>query len=344
MKVIELKNISVKYDNEYIIENFNIEFEQGKFYTLLGPSGCGKTTILNTIAGFVTPDSGELILHNENVIDLPASERRVNTVFQDYSLFPHLNVAENIGFGLKLKKQSTKTINKKVKEMLELVELSGFEKKQVDELSGGQKQRVAIARALAMDPEVLLLDEPLSALDYKLRQSMQYMLKQIQEELNITFIFVTHDQEEALVLSDYIYVLKDGIIMQSGIAKDIYDEPENEFVANFIGQSNILPALMVEDYQVEFLNNRFECVDSGFGTHTKVKVVIRPEDFKINTPSAAVDVKVISSLFKGQHFELLCETVSEEQLLVHTTLKIEEGAEISLSLDAADIHVIHDNE
>ncbi len=344
MKVIELKNISVKYDNQYIIENFNIEFEQGKFYTLLGPSGCGKTTILNTIAGFVTPDSGELILHNENVIDLPASERRVNTVFQDYSLFPHLNVAENIGFGLKLKKQNPKTINKKVKEMLELVELSGFEKKQVDELSGGQKQRVAIARALAMDPEVLLLDEPLSALDYKLRQSMQYMLKQIQEELNITFIFVTHDQEEALVLSDYIYVLKDGIIMQAGIAKDIYDEPENEFVANFIGQSNILPALMVEDYQVEFLSNRFECVDSGFGTNTKVKVVIRPEDFKLNTPSADIEVKVISSLFKGQHFELLCETVSEEQLLVHTTLKIDEGAEISLSLDAADIHVIHDNE
>lgn len=344
MKVIELKNIDVRFDDKLIVENFNIDFEQGKFYTLLGPSGCGKTTILNTIAGFVTPEKGEIILHNENVIDLPASERRVNTVFQDYSLFPHLNVAENVGFGLKLKKLNSKSIKTKVDEMLALVELTGFEKKRVDELSGGQKQRVAIARALAMDPEVLLLDEPLSALDYKLRQSMQYMLKQIQQELNITFIFVTHDQEEALVLSDFIYVLKDGKIMQAGIAKDIYDEPENEFVANFIGQSNIIDAIMLEDYKVEFLNHRFACVDCGFGSNTKVKVVIRPEDFKINREDNQVAVKVVSSLFKGQQFELLCKTISEEHLLVHTTIQIEEGAEISLSLDAADIHVINDSE
>lgn len=344
MKVIELKNIDVKFDNEYVIKDFNIDFDQGKFYTLLGPSGCGKTTILNTIAGFVTPERGEVILHNENVIDKPASERRVNTIFQEYSLFPHLNVFENIAFGLKLRKLDSRSITTKVTEMLELVELNGFEKKNVDELSGGQKQRVAIARALAMDPEVLLLDEPLSALDYKLRQSMQYMLKNIQQQLDITFIFVTHDQEEALVLSDYIYVLKDGNIMQAGIAKDIYDEPENEFVANFIGQSNIIDGLMIKDYQVEFLNHQFDCVDGGFGDNVKVKIVIRPEDFKIDRSDRQLEVTVISSLFKGQQFELLCETITGENLLVHTTLQIEEGAEISLSLDAADIHVINDSE
>lgn len=344
MKVIQLKNIDVRFDDRLIVQDFDIEFLQGKFYTLLGPSGCGKTTILNTIAGFVTPEKGEVILHNENVINLPASERRVNTVFQDYSLFPHLNVAENIGFGLRLKKFNNKDIKRKVKQMLELVELEGYEKKRVDELSGGQKQRVAIARALAMDPEVLLLDEPLSALDYKLRQSMQYMLKQIQQELDITFIFVTHDQEEALVLSDYIYVLNGGKIMQAGEAKDIYDEPENEFVANFIGHSNIIDAVMLEDYRVEFLNHRFDCVDSGFGTNTHVKVVIRPEDFKINRDDKQLVVDVTTSLFKGQHFELVCTTVSGDKLLVHTTLQIEEGSEISLSLDAADIHVINVDE
>lgn len=341
MKVIELKEIDVRFDDKLIIENFNISFFQGKFYTLLGPSGCGKTTILNTIAGFVTPEKGEVILHDENVINLPASERRVNTVFQDYSLFPHLNVEENIGFGLKIKKINNKRIKQKVSEMLALVELSGFEKKRVDELSGGQKQRVAIARALAMDPEVLLLDEPLSALDYKLRQSMQYMLKQIQQELNITFIFVTHDQEEALVLSDFIYVLQDGKIMQADSAKNIYDEPENEFVASFIGQSNIIDGIMNEDYKVEFLNNHFPCVDQGFGENTKVKVIIRPEDFKINRSDNQLQVIVISSLFKGQQFELVCETISEEKLIVHTTKHIKEGSEISLSLDAADIHVIN---
>ncbi len=344
MKVIELKNIGISFNGQVIIEQFDIDFEEGKFYTLLGPSGCGKTTILNTIAGFVSPDNGEVVLHGENVTNSPAADRRVNTVFQDYSLFPHLNVAENIGFGLKLRKLSSKDISQKVAEMLELVELQGFDKKRVSELSGGQKQRVAIARALAMNPEVLLLDEPLSALDYKLRQSMQYMLKSIQEKLNITFIFVTHDQEEALVLSDYIYILKDGKIMQSGTPKDIYDEPENEFVANFIGQSNIIDGVMIEDFKVQFLNQTFECVDSGFGENKKIKVVIRPEDFKINREDQMITGTVISSLFKGQQFEIVCSTTMEDELLVHTTKQIEEGEEISLSLDAADIHVINDSE
>lgn len=342
MNVVELKNIDVEFDGKLIIEKFNIEFLQGKFYTLLGPSGCGKTTILNTIAGFITPVNGEVILHNENVVNLPASKRRVNTVFQDYSLFPHLNVAENIGFGLKLKKRNSSEIQKKVEQMLSLVELSGFEHKKVSELSGGQKQRVAIARALAMDPEVLLLDEPLSALDFKLRMSMQYMLKQIQQELNITFIFVTHDQEEALLLSDYIYILKDGKIMQSGVPKDIYDEPENEFVANFIGQSNVIPAIMYEDYKVGFLNKTFKCVDSGFGNNKKVKVVIRPEDFKIVASNGMIEATITTSLFKGQHFELLCETIEGFELLVHTTKQLEEGEKISLDVDAFDIHVIDD--
>ncbi len=342
MEVIKLKDIEVIFDQETIVSDFNISFEQGKFYTLLGPSGCGKTTILNTIAGFAKPTQGQVILHDENVTTKPASERRVNTIFQDYSLFPHLNVYDNISFGLKLRKYNPSQIDEKVKAMLALVELSGFEKKAVNELSGGQKQRVAIARALAMDPEVLLLDEPLSALDYKLRQNMQYMLKQIQQQLHITFIFVTHDQEEALVLSDYIYVLNKGKIMQAGEPKAIYDEPENEFVARFIGQSNIFDAIMEEDFKVDFLNQRFDCVDSGFGENTKVKVVIRPEDFKINDKRNQIQVVVQSSLFKGQHFELMCLTVSEQLIIVHTTLQIAEGSEISLSLDSNDIHVIND--
>lgn len=341
MKVIQLNDLTVRFDDRTIVENFNIEFVQGKFYTLLGPSGCGKTTILNTIAGFIKPDGGEVILHNENVTSLPASARRVNTIFQDYSLFPHLNIYENIAFGMKLKKMSSKAIREKVTEMLALVELSGYERKRVSELSGGQKQRVAIARALAMDPEVLLLDEPLSALDYKLRQNMQYMLKDIQQKLNITFIFVTHDQEEALVLSDYIYILNGGHIMQAGEPKAIYDEPENEFVANFIGQSNIFEGIMEEDYKVTFLNNTFECVDSGFGSNTHVKVVIRPEDFEISLESGQIDVTVESSLFKGQQFELICHTVSEEVIMVHTIRQIEEGSKIKLSLEASSIHVIN---
>ncbi len=342
MKVVKLKDVTVTFDGQTIIKNFNIEFEQGKFYTLLGPSGCGKTTILNTIAGFVKPDSGQVILHNENVINLPAARRRVNTVFQDYSLFPHLNVKENIEFGLKLKKIDKKEVTEKVKEMLALVELQGFEHKHVSELSGGQKQRVAIARALAMEPEVLLLDEPLSALDYKLRESMQYMLKQIKQELNITFIFVTHDQEEALTLSDYIYVLKDGKIMQSGKPKDIYDEPENKFVANFIGQSNIFDAVMIKDHEVQFLNNNFTCVDSGFESEEHVMVVIRPEDIKINEEHSQLTASVINSIFKGKHFELVCATSAQQHILVHTTKQIEEGETISLRLDSNDIHVIND--
>ncbi len=340
MKVIELKNVNVGFNNEMLIENFNIEFMQGKFYTLLGPSGCGKTTLLNIISGFIKPDEGEVILHNENVTNLPASKRRVNTVFQEYSLFPHLDVFENIAFGLKLKKHSKQDIKNKVRQMLQLVELGGFEKKYSHELSGGQKQRVAIARALALEPEVLLLDEPLSALDYKLRQSMQYMLKKIQQELNITFIFVTHDQEEALILSDYIFVLNKGMIMQAGKPEDIYNEPQNEFVANFIGQSNIIEGLMIEDYKVEFLHNKFNCVDAGFGTNKLVKVIIRPEDFIIDKSDGKIEAEVVSSLFKGQQFELICKTISGEELIVHTTENVKEDQTVFLHVSADNIHVI----
>ncbi|PAG28147.1 spermidine/putrescine ABC transporter ATP-binding protein, partial [Staphylococcus aureus] len=261
--LLSLKSVSKSYDDLNILDDIDIDIESGYFYTLLGPSGCGKTTILKLIAGFEYPDSGEVIYQNKPIGNLPPNKRKVNTVFQDYALFPHLNVYDNIAFGLKLKKLSKTEIDQKVTEALKLVKLSGYEKRNINEMSGGQKQRVAIARAIVNEPEILLLDESLSALDLKLRTEMQYELRELQSRLGITFIFVTHDQEEALALSDFLFVLKDGKIQQFGTPTDIYDEPVNRFVADFIGESNIVEGRMVRDYVVNIYGQDFECVDMG---------------------------------------------------------------------------------
>lgn len=267
---IELKNISKKFDDDLILDNLNLNIKQGEFLTLLGPSGCGKTTTLRIIAGFTTPDSGEVIFEGKNISNIPPYERNINTVFQKYALFPNMNVYENIAFGLKIRKMHKKEIDKKVSEMLRLVNLSGFEKRNIEALSGGQQQRVAIARALVNEPKVLLLDEPLGALDLKLRQDMQVELKNIQQRIGITFIYVTHDQEEALSMSDKIVVLNKGIIQQIGSPIDIYNEPENAFVADFIGESNIIDGIMNKDYLVTFSDYEFKCVDSGFNKNEKL--------------------------------------------------------------------------
>lgn len=267
--LLSLKSVSKSYDDLNILDEIDIDIESGYFYTLLGPSGCGKTTILKLIAGFEYPDSGEVIYQNKPIGNLPPNKRKVNTVFQDYALFPHLNVYDNIAFGLKLKKFSKVQIDQKVREALKLVKLSGYEKRNINEMSGGQKQRVAIARAIVNEPEILLLDESLSALDLKLRTEMQYELRELQSRLGITFIFVTHDQEEALALSDYLFVLKDGKIQQFGTPTDIYDEPVNRFVADFIGESNIVEGRMVRDYVVNIYGQDFECVDMGIPANKK---------------------------------------------------------------------------
>lgn len=269
--LLSFKSVSKGYDGVQILDEIDIDIESGHFYTLLGPSGCGKTTILKLIAGFEYPDSGEVIYQNKPIGKLPPNKRKVNTVFQDYALFPHLNVYDNIAYGLKLKKQSKSEIDKKVTEALKLVKLSGYEQRQIEGMSGGQKQRVAIARAIVNEPEILLLDESLSALDLKLRTEMQYELRELQSRLGITFIFVTHDQEEALALSDYIFVMKDGKIQQFGTPIDIYDEPVNRFVADFIGESNIVEGRMVEDFVVNIYGQDFECVDMGIPENKKSK-------------------------------------------------------------------------
>lgn len=342
---IKLERVTVQYDDNVVLDDFDIAFEEGKFYTLLGPSGCGKTTILNLIAGFVRQDLGKVYIDGQIVDDIDPAKRNVNTIFQDYALFPHLNVYDNIAFGLKLKKNKKSEIFEKVRSSLELVGLTGYEKREISELSGGQKQRVAIARAIVNEPKVLLLDEPLSALDLKLRRDMQYMLKEIQERLSITFIFVTHDQEEALTLSDYIYVLEDGKIRQEGIPTDIYDEPENEFVADFIGDSNIVSGVMIKDYEVTFANEVFECVDKGFDRDQHVKIVIRPEDFTIKEAQAGkFDVEIVSKVFKGIHYEFLCEDLANNTWKVHTIKNFEVGSKVSLDFEPFDIHVMEANE
>lgn len=338
-KKIELDKINVTFDQKPLLKDFSISFTDNSFYTILGPSGCGKTTILNLIAGFIYPDSGEVLISGKNVTDIKPANRRVNTVFQDYSLFEHLNIFENIAFGLRLKKVRKKDINLKVNEVIKMLKLEGLEKRYPNELSGGQKQRVAIARSIIMEPEVLLLDEPLSALDYKLRQEIQYMLKNIQKKLRITFIFVTHDQEEALLLSDYIYVLKDGIIMQKGKPKEIYDEPKNEFVAKFIGTSNIFDGQMLADYNVYFLNSTFKCVDKGFKADEKVKVVIRPEDIIVSEEKTALKVKIHNVLFKGLNFEYDMLDQYGNKWIMQTTKEYLEEEEIYIDVEPEGIHV-----
>lgn len=340
-KIIEFHHVMKEYDGEIVLKDINFEIEQGKFYTLLGPSGCGKTTILRLIAGFAETNNGDILFEGKRINNIPANKRRVNTVFQDYALFPHLNVFENVAFGLKLKKIPKKEIAQKVQDVLKMVQLSGFETREISEMSGGQRQRVAIARALANEPEVLLLDEPLSALDLKLRTDMQYELRELQKRLGITFIFVTHDQEEALAMSDEIFVLNKGEIVQSGSPVDIYDEPINRFVADFIGESNIVAGVMVADNQVKIGESIFECVDGGMRKNEPVEIVLRPEDLTITTSEKGkLKVRVDTQVFRGVHYEIICQDVQGNEWMVHSTKKAQEGSEVGLFFEPEDIHVM----
>ena len=338
--IIELKNISKTYDDNTVLNNLSLDIKRNEFLTLLGPSGCGKTTTLKIIAGFEFADNGSVMFDNKEINNLPPNERQINTVFQKYALFPHMNIYENIAFGLKIKKLPKKEIDLKVKEMLKLVALEGFENRSVDSLSGGQQQRVAIARALVNEPKVLLLDEPLGALDLKLRQEMQTELKKIQQKLGITFIFVTHDQEEALTMSDTIVVMNKGKIQQMGTPEDIYNEPKNSFVARFIGESNIFDGIMLEDYKVDFCNRIFECVDKGFNKNENIEVVIRPEDIKmVKAEEGMLKGKVISSVFKGVHYEITVEENGREWIL-HNTKTTEIGSVLGMDIYPEDIHIM----
>ncbi len=339
--IVELKDIVVEFDGERILDKINLNIKDKEFVTLLGPSGCGKTTTLRIIGGFINPDSGTVMFDGKEINGLPPYKRNVNTVFQRYALFPHLNVYENIAFGLRVQKVPEKEINKRVAEMLKLVNLVGFEKRTVQRLSGGQQQRVAIARALVNHPKVLLLDEPLGALDLKLRKEMQIELKRIQQQLEITFIYVTHDQEEALTMSDTVVVMNGGVIQQIGSPVDIYNEPENAFVADFIGESNILNGLMIKDKLVEISGREFDCVDGGFGENTPVDVVIRPEDITIVPPEQAKLCGVVESvIFKGVHYEMLIDAY-DYRWIVHSTKAADKGASVGLSFGPDDIHIMY---
>ncbi|GAA0704004.1 ABC transporter ATP-binding protein [Paraclostridium ghonii] len=338
--IIELKNLSKRYDDNQVLDNLSLDIKKNEFLTLLGPSGCGKTTTLKIIAGFEYADDGKVLFEENDITDIPPHERQINTVFQKYALFPHMNIYENIAFGLKIKKLPKDEIDKKVKEMLKLVALDGFEKRQVESLSGGQQQRVAIARALVNEPKVLLLDEPLGALDLKLRKEMQMELKKMQKKLGITFIFVTHDQEEALTMSDKIIVMNKGKIQQMGTPQDIYNEPENSFVAKFIGESNIFDGIMLKDYLVEFCGKKFKCVDKDFEINENIEVVIRPEDVKMVEPEKGMlKGKVASVLFKGVHYEI---EVNENgrMWILHNTQSAQVGSELGLDIYPEDIHIM----
>jgi len=338
--LIDLKGISKEYDGTTVLKDINLYVRKKEFVTLLGPSGCGKTTTLRIIGGFEYPTSGEVYFEGKEISALPPYKRRVNTVFQKYALFPHLNVRDNIAFGLKLKKVPKKEIDKKVDRMLELVNLKGYGKRHVDQLSGGQQQRIAIARALVNEPEVLLLDEPLGALDLKLRKEMQLELKNMQQQLGITFIYVTHDQEEALTMSDTIVVMRDGKILQIGDPKRIYDEPANAFVADFIGESNILKGTMIKDELVHFAGHDFVCVDSGFGENAPVDVVIRPEDIMIvGEDIGQLTGTVQSVLFKGVHYEMMVST-GETTFKVHSTTMQPQGSTVGINIVPFNIHIM----
>ena len=339
--IISFENVNKFYEDTHVLKNINFEIEKGKFYTLLGPSGCGKTTILRIIAGFTDVSNGKVTLNGEDVTNLPPNKRKVNTVFQDYALFPHMNVFENIAFGLRLKKTPENIIKEKVADALKMVQLSGYENREISQMSGGQQQRVAIARALVNEPEVLLLDEPLSALDLKLRTDMQYELRELQQRLGITFIFVTHDQEEALAMSDEIFVMSKGEIIQSGTPVDIYDEPINRFVADFIGESNIVDGVMKEDYLVEFVGKEFECADAGMRPNEKVEIVIRPEDLTLTSiENGKLTVEVDTQLFRGVHYEIICYDENGNEWMIHSTRKAEVGSKVGLYFEPQDIHVM----
>lgn len=324
-----------------MLRGISLSIKRREFVTLLGPSGCGKTTTLRIIGGFEQPDSGDVFFDGKRLNDVPPYQREINTVFQRYALFPHLNVAENIAFGLHIKKLDRADIKRKTAEMLELVGLRGFENRDVTSLSGGQQQRVAIARALVCEPRVLLLDEPLGALDLKLRKDMQIELKRIQQRTGITFIYVTHDQEEALTMSDRVVVMNHGVIQQVGSPTDIYNEPVNAFVADFIGESNIIDGVMLEDCKVEFCGRTFECVDKGFGRNTPVDVVIRPEDLKIVYAGDGLLQGVVESIvFKGVHYEMMVRT-QFFTFTVHSTMAESVGKTVGLSVIPFDIHIMH---
>jgi len=339
--LISLRNVAVDYDGERILHNIDLDINDKEFVTLLGPSGCGKTTTLRIIGGFVEPTEGDVFFDGERINDLPPYKRQVNTVFQRYALFPHLNVFENVEFGLKLHKVPEQERRTRVKEMLELVNLKGYEHRSINRLSGGQQQRVAIARALINHPRVLLLDEPLGALDLKLRKEMQVELKRIQQSLEITFIYVTHDQEEALTMSDRVVVMKDGNILQQGTPQDIYNEPANAFVADFIGESNIVDGIMHRDFLVEFAGREFECVDKGFEEQERVDVVIRPEDIKV-VPSITGQFSglVESVTFKGVHYEMIVDACGYKWM-IHSTHAEEVGSMVGMSVEPNDIHIMH---
>lgn len=340
-RLIDLIGINKSFDNTMVLDDLNLYIRENEFLTLLGPSGCGKTTTLRIIGGFETPDSGKVLFSGEDITSLPPNKRQLNTVFQKYALFPHMNIAENIAFGLKIKNKSKSYIDDKIKYALKLVNLDGYEKRMPNQLSGGQQQRIAIARAIVNEPKVLLLDEPLGALDLKLRQDMQYELIRLKNELGITFVYVTHDQEEALTMSDTIVVMNQGYIQQIGTPEMIYNEPTNAFVADFIGDSNIIDGTMIQDKVVEILGVKIPCVDEGFGNNTPVDVVIRPEDIEIVEPEKGfMEGDITSVIFKGVHYEIEIMANGFEWL-VHTTLLHNAGEHVGINVIPFNIQIMN---
>lgn len=338
---IHLSHLSKSYDDALIIDDLDLKIQENEFMTLLGPSGCGKTTTLRLLGGFETPDAGQIFFDGKDITALPPNQRKLNTVFQKYALFPHMTIAENIAFGLKISKKSKTYIDDKIKYALKLVNLTGYENRSIDSLSGGQQQRIAIARAIVNEPKLLLLDEPLGALDLKLRQDMQYELIRLKEELGITFVYVTHDQEEALTMSDKIVVMNQGYIQQIGTPEDIYNEPINAFVADFIGESNIIDGIMVEDKLVEILGVKIPCVDTGFGRQKPVDVVIRPEDVELSDPADGfMEGDVVSIIFKGVHYEIEV-SANGYDWLVHTTKMFPVGTHVGIHVIPFNIQIMN---
>ena len=342
--IVELQNVCVSFNDEKVLDGLNLSIKDKEFITLLGPSGCGKTTTLRLIAGFLDADSGDITFEGKTLNGVPAYKRQVNTIFQRYALFPHLNVYENIAFGLRIKKWKEKDIEAKVDEMLALVNLTGFAKRNIDTLSGGQQQRVAIARAIANHPKVLLLDEPLAALDLKLRKDMQKELRRIQRQLGITFVFVTHDQEEALTMSDRVVVMDGGRIQQVGTPQDIYNEPQNAFVADFIGESNIVDGIMLRDFYVEFSGQKFECLDKGFKENEAVDVVVRPEDVDIVPVEKGMLTGVVTSVaFLGVHYEIIVD-IGGFKWMIQTTDEYKTDEKVGLYIEPDAIHIMKKSE
>ena len=340
--LIDLIDISKSFDGDVVLDELNLSVKENTFVTLLGPSGCGKTTTLRIIGGFEKPDQGRVVFDGQDITNLPPNKRQLNTVFQKYALFTHMTIAENIAFGLKIKNKPKSYIDDKIKYALKLVNLDGFENRSVTSLSGGQQQRIAIARAIVNEPRLLLLDEPLGALDLKLRQDMQYELIRLKNELGITFIYVTHDQEEALTMSDTIVVMNQGYIQQMGTPEQIYNEPENAFVADFIGESNIVPGTMIQDELVEIFGARFACVDKGFGRNTPVDVVIRPEDMELVSPEQGTLTGVCTHLiFKGVHYEMEVTTPDGFEWLVHSTAMCPVGQQVGIRVDPFNIQIMN---